>query len=96
MSGSVADPDPRSGIRAFLTHRDPRWVKNQDPDPGGATRIIFPRACKPFLWVKILKFFDADPGSGMEHIRIRDPGLKKIRIRDKHSGSATLKSECIF
>jgi hypothetical protein len=23
--------------------------------------------------VKILKFFDADPGSGMEKIRIRDP-----------------------
>jgi hypothetical protein len=31
------------------------------------------------FWVKILKFFDADPGSGMEKIRIRngrnlDPG----------------------
>jgi hypothetical protein len=25
-----------------------------------------------FFWVKILKFFDADPGSGMETIRIRD------------------------
>jgi hypothetical protein len=23
-------------------------------------------------WVKILKFFDADPGSGMNKIRIRD------------------------
>jgi hypothetical protein len=33
-----------------------------------------------FFWVKILKFFDADPGSGME----------KSRIRDKHPGSATL------
>jgi hypothetical protein len=32
------------------------------------------------FWVKILKFFDADPGSGMEN----------IRIRDKHPGSATL------
>jgi hypothetical protein len=30
------------------------------------------------FWVK--KFFDADPGSGME----------KILIRDKHPGSATL------
>ncbi len=30
--------------------------------------------------LKYLKFFDADPGSGME----------KIRIRDKHSGSAIL------
>jgi hypothetical protein len=27
------------------------------------------------FWVNILKFFDADPGSGMEKIRIRrDPG----------------------
>ncbi len=25
-----------------------------------------------FLWVKIFKFFDADPGSGMETVRIRD------------------------
>jgi hypothetical protein len=33
------------------------------------------------FWVKILKFFDAVPGSGME---------KRIRIRDKHPGSATL------
>jgi hypothetical protein len=24
------------------------------------------------FWVKILKFFDADPGFGMEKIRIRD------------------------
>jgi hypothetical protein len=32
--------------------------------------------------VKILKFFDADPGSGMEKIR--------SGIRDKHTGSATL------
>jgi hypothetical protein len=31
-------------------------------------------------WVTILKFFDAGPKSGME----------KIRIRDKHPGSATL------
>jgi hypothetical protein len=42
--------------------------------------------------VKILKFFDADPGSGMETVRIRDPGWKKVGsgIRDKHPGSATL------
>jgi hypothetical protein len=46
--------------------------------------------------VKILKFFDADPGSRMETIWIRD-GKKSdlgsgsgIRIRDKHPGSATL------
>jgi hypothetical protein len=28
--------------------------------------------------VKILKFFDADPGSGMEKNRIRDLGWKKF------------------
>ncbi len=26
----------------------------------------------------ILKFFDEDPGSGMETVRIRDPGWKKV------------------
>jgi hypothetical protein len=34
-----------------------------------------------FLGVKILKFFDADPGSGMVKIRIRDLGW--------HPGSTT-------
>ncbi len=24
--------------------RDPGWVKNRDPDPGGTSRIVFPRA----------------------------------------------------
>ena len=52
-----------------------------------------------FFGVKILKFFDEDPGSGirdpgsgMETVRIRDPGWKKVGsgIRDKHPGSATL------
>jgi hypothetical protein len=27
-----------------------------------------------FFGVKILKFFDADPGFGIETVRIRDPG----------------------
>jgi hypothetical protein len=31
-----------------------------------------------FFGVKILKFFDADPGSGMEKVWIRDPGWKKV------------------
>ncbi len=31
-----------------------------------------------FLGVKILKFFDEDPGSGMETVRIWDPGCKKV------------------
>ncbi len=41
------------------------------------------------FWVKILKFFDADPG-GSGIFLIRDPGWEKFRIRDKHPGSATL------
>jgi hypothetical protein len=47
-----------------------------------------------------LKYFDEDPGSGMETVRIRDPGWKKVgsgirdgksRIRDKHPGYTTPK-----
>ncbi len=52
-----------------------------------------------FFWggVKILKFFEADPGSGMETVRIRDPGWKKVGsgIRDKHPVSATLKTKFV-
>jgi hypothetical protein len=55
------------------------------------TRIIFPRALKPFFWVNILKFFDAGTESRMENLGIRDG---KIRIRDKHPGSATLARLC--
>jgi hypothetical protein len=47
-------------------------------DPGVTTQIIFSRAWKPFFGIKILKFFDGDPGSGMKRIRIRDPGWKKL------------------
>jgi hypothetical protein len=38
-----------------------------------------------FLGVKILKFFDEDPGW-----RQFGSGMEKSRIRDKHPGSATL------
>jgi hypothetical protein len=37
------------------------------------------------FWVKILKFFDADPGW-----KKFGSGLEKIRIRDIHPGSTTL------
>jgi hypothetical protein len=40
------------------------------------------------FWVKILKFFDADPGSGMEKFG--------SRIRDKHPGFATLATSHII
>ncbi len=50
--------------------------KNQDPDPG----CSFRNHCFGLKCLK--KFFDAEPGSGMEKIRIRDAGRKKILIRD--------------
>ncbi len=43
------------------------------------------------FWVKILRFFDADPESFLPWIRDGknlDPG--SVGIRDKHPGSATL------
>jgi hypothetical protein len=50
--------------------------------------------CFAFFGVKILKFIDEvrNPGSGMETVRIRDPGWKKVGsgIRDVYPGSATL------
>jgi hypothetical protein len=42
-----------------------------------------------FFGVKILKFFDANPGSGIRDEDSSDPGsgMEKIRIRDKHPAS---------
>jgi hypothetical protein len=45
--------------------------------------ILFPRAVKPFFWVKILKFLDADPGwkqfgSWIRDGKNLDPGWKKF------------------
>jgi hypothetical protein len=62
-----------SGIRCLFDPwiRDPGMVESQHPD--------FLELGNHFFGVKILKFFDADPGSGMETVRIRDG---KSRIRD--------------
>jgi hypothetical protein len=39
----------------------------------GTTRIIFLELRNHFFgFLRVLKFFDADPGSGMETVRIRD------------------------
>jgi hypothetical protein len=81
--------DPGSGIG-----------ESQHPDPGSGIRdeqtgsyfLELRNNFFSFFWVKILKFFDEDPGSGMETVRIRHPGWRKVGsgIRDKHPGSATL------
>jgi hypothetical protein len=61
-----------SGIQCIFDPwiQDPGWVKNQDPDPGCISRIIFLRAEKQFFG--LLKFFDADPGSRIRNLF--DPG----------------------
>jgi hypothetical protein len=59
---SVGDPDPGSG--AFLTSGS--WMgKNQDPDF---------REHRTNFWLKILKFFDADPDPRI--FLTLDPGRK--------------------
>jgi len=74
---SVADPDPGSG--AFLT---PGSGMGKKSGSGSGMKIPdhISKSLGTIFWVKILKFFDSDPGSGM----------KKSRIRYKHPGSATL------
>jgi hypothetical protein len=38
----------------------------------------FSESLETIFWVKICKYMDADPGSGMEKILIRAPGWKKL------------------
>jgi hypothetical protein len=70
VGSSVADPDPGSG--AFLTPGS----GIRDEQPGS----YFLELRNHFYGVKILKFFYADPESGIETVRIRDG--KKINIPD--------------
>jgi hypothetical protein len=54
--------------------RNPEWVKNPDPGSGSGmnNQDHISENLKTLFWVKILKFFNADPGSGVEKIRIRN------------------------
>jgi hypothetical protein len=75
--------------------------RRQHPDPGIRDEqpgSYFLELGDHFFGVKTLKFFDADLGSVIETVRIRDPGWKKVGsgIRDKHPGSATLRNSIIF
>jgi hypothetical protein len=71
-SCSVADPDPGSGNGCLFDPwiRDPGWVESQHPDPESGMNNpdhIFKSLETIFFYffgVKILKFFDGDPGSG--------------------------------
>ena len=82
---SVADPV--SGV--FLTAGS-GWVKSQDPDPGYESiylvKILQFFDADPGSW---MKFFDADPGSGWNSLmRIRDPG-RKLYVSGIREGNYT-------
>jgi hypothetical protein len=66
-------------------NQDPGWVKIwiRDEQPGSYFREL-----RNNFWVKILKFLDADPGYGMEKIKIRDQGITS-RIRNTGSSNLT-------
>jgi hypothetical protein len=78
--------------------RDGTKIRIQDP--GGTSQIIFLRAWKLFLELKILKFFYADPDPGFGIFLTLNPGWENSDlgsgIRDNHTGSATLKNTCFF
>jgi hypothetical protein len=78
-----------SGIRDVRKSASGSGIRDEQP---GSYFLELKNHFFAFLWDKILKFFDEDPGSGMETVRIRDPGWKKVGsgIRDKNPGSATL------
>jgi hypothetical protein len=84
---SVSVADPESG--AFLTpgsgmgKKSGSRIRIGNEQPGSYFRELR----NHFFGVKILKFFYADPG--WEKCGSR---MEKIRIRDKHGGSATLRS----
>jgi hypothetical protein len=72
----TADQCCGSGIWSLFDPRirDPGWVLSPDPGSGMNNPDHMSESLETIFWVKILKFFDADPGSGMEKIQIRDLG----------------------
>jgi hypothetical protein len=82
----VAGLDPGSG--AFLTPGSGMDKKSRSWSGMNITHHIS-ESLETIFWVKIFKFFDADPdpGSGISMIGSE---MEKIGIRDKHIWSATL------
>ncbi len=79
---SVADPDPGSG--AFLTPGS-GMSKKSGSGSGMNNPDHISESLETSFGVKILNFFYGDPGW-----KKFGSGMEKIRIRDKHPGSATL------
>ncbi len=83
LIGSLPPPHPQccgsgSGIGCLLTPvsgiRDPVWAKCQDPDPGSRINNQDHISLETIFLGKILKFFDADLGSGIRNGDNSDPG----------------------
>ncbi len=72
---------PGSGIRDGRKSASGSGIRDEQP---GSYFLELRNHFFAFFGVKILKFFDEDPGSGMEKVRIRDPGWRKFGsgIRD--------------
>jgi hypothetical protein len=66
---------PGSGIRDGRKSASGSGIRDEQP---GSYFLELRNHFFAFFGVKILKFFDEDPGSGMETVRIRDPGWKKV------------------
>jgi hypothetical protein len=62
---------PGSGIRDERKSAFGSGIRNEQ---SGSYFLELGNHFFAFFGVKILKFFDEDPGSGMEKSRIRDPG----------------------
>jgi hypothetical protein len=60
-------------------------VKKLGSGPGMNNPDHISENLETIFWVKILKFFDANPGW-----KKFGSGMEKIRIRKKHPGSAAL------
>jgi len=60
------------GIRRLFDRRNPGWVKYLGSGSGMNNPDHISESLETVFSVKILKFFDAVPGSGMEKIWIRD------------------------
>jgi hypothetical protein len=71
---SVADPNPGFGV--FLTQwiRNPGWVKKSRSGSGMNIPDHISESLETIFWIKILKFFDADPDSGSGTFLTLDPG----------------------
>jgi hypothetical protein len=72
---------PGSGIRDGRKSASGSGIRDEQP---GSYFFELRKHCFAFFGVKILKFFDEDPGSGMETVRIWDPGWRQFGsgIRD--------------